>query len=225
MIGIVLAAGLGTRLRPLTYLVPKPLVPVNGRAMIDYVLEWLRANNVGRIVVVGGYMGDVLRRYLSEYWPEAEYVHSRRLLGTAGQLHYVAHLVDQTAVVVNTDVLTNLDLAPVVEHHKQVGAEVTVVARWVETEVRFGVLEVEGDRLLAWREKPRIRHLVATGIYIMEPHVVRSLGEEYLDMNQLLPRLSNVRVHVARDAEFYDVGTMEDLGKVPQNFSPTPLKP
>ena len=225
MIGVVLAAGLGTRLRPLTFLVPKPLVPVHNRAMIDYVVEWLRANGVRRIVVVGGYMGDVLRRYLAEYWPDVEYVQSRRLLGTAGQLFYASHLVDETAVVVNTDVVTNLDLGPVAKLHRETGADMTIVARVVRSRLRFGVLELDGTRLVRWVEKPEVSHVVATGIYLVEPRVIRRLGEEYVDMDALANSLSNVHVYVAREAEFYDLGTLEDLGTVPLGFDVTRLRP
>ncbi len=206
-----MAAGLGTRLRPLTFVVPKPLVTVGTTPIIDIVIRWLRLNGVGDIVVVGGYMQDVLERYLRSAHPDVAFVRSRRLLGTAGQLHYVRDLVDGDVVVANCDVLTNLDLSAPLDLHRSANADLTVVARKERHVVRFGVLEMDGTRLVRWREKPTFDVVTSVGIYVMRSDVVRGIGEEHLDMDALANSLPNVHVYVASDATFLDVGTLDDL--------------
>lgn len=215
MKAFLLAAGLGTRLRPLTYFAPKPLVAVAGKAIIDHSIAWLRGNGIRDIYVVGYYMQDVLRSYLKERHPDVVFVPSRKLLGTAGQLYYAKeHLDDEPALVAPGDVLTDLRVDEVAEFHKAESALLTIVGHEVETSLRFGVLDVEGGKLAGWREKPRFKHVVSTGIYVVESIALRSLEERYLDFNDfaqsLMPR---VAVYVS-NARFYDVGTLEDLAKV-----------
>lgn len=214
MKGIVLAAGLGTRLRPLTFLVPKPLVAVGTTPIIDLVVRWLRANNVDEVLIVGGYLFEILERYIREtYGDDIILIRSPKLLGTAGQLYYArGYVKEEDVVVVNCDVLTNLDLSYPYKLHREVGPDMTVVGRRELVELRFGVLEHDQNgRLLNWVEKPRKELTVSSGVYILRGEVVNSLKEEFLDMNQLALRLPEVYVYTAKEAVFLDVGTLEDL--------------
>jgi len=209
---VILAAGLGTRLRPLTFFIPKPLAFINSKPLISHVIEWLRLNGVREIAVVGFYMQVLLERFLSERHPDVVFFKSRKLLGTAGQLYYAKEWVDGDVAVVNTDVLTNLDLKYPLELHKRESALLTIVGQRYKASLRFGVLEVENAVLRAWREKPSFEYITSTGIYIISAEAVKKLGEEFLDMNtfaaSLMPR---VAVYIAREAYFHDVGTLEDL--------------
>jgi len=220
---VVLAAGLGTRLRPLTYFVPKALASVGGKPLVDYVLEWLRLNGVKDVAVVGYYLQDVLARYLAERHPNVVFVRSRRLLGTAGQLYYAMEWIGgDDAVVVNTDVLTNLELGAPLSLHKSSGAKLTIVAYRLRQQMRFGALHVEGERLATWREKPVSEYVTAAGIYIISGV---KLGEEYLDMDaQAQSLVPHVAVYVAKKAQFVDVGALEDLRKAAA-LPLSPLKP
>lgn len=214
MKAVILAAGLGTRLRPITFFVPKPLVAVRGIPLISRIIEWLRLNGVREIAVVGYYMQDILERYLSEFYPDIAFFKSRKLLGTAGQLYYAKEWAEGDVAVANTDVLTNLDLTAPLQLHKQTGALLTVVGQSHRTALRFGVLEMEGAMLKAWREKPTFEYITSTGIYIASEEVLKNLEERYLDMNELASSLlPRVAVYVAKEAVFHDVGTLDDLLK------------
>lgn len=225
MKAVILAAGLGTRLRPLTFLVPKALVTIGTKPLVDYVIEWLRLNGVRDIAIVGYHMQDVLERYLSQFHPDVVFFKSRKLLGTAGQLYYTKEWADGDVVVVNTDVLTNLDLKKPAELHKSRGALLTIVGQIHKVSLRFGVLEVDGGMLKSWKEKPSFEYITSTGVYIISDKVIKKLGEEYLDMDALAKSLiPNVAVYVAKEAFFYDVGTLEDLAKI-QEVRLESLKP
>lgn len=217
MRAFLLAAGLGTRLRPLTYFVPKPLVVVGGKPIIDHVIAWLKANGIGEIYVVGHYMQDLLRSYLKERHPDVVFVPSKKLLGTAGQLYYAKEYFDDGPMLVApSDVLTNLDVGEVLRFHEGAPALLTIVGQEVEASLRFGVLDVKDGRLAAWREKPKFKHVVSTGIYLVEGLVLQSLEERYLDFNDFAQSLAPyVAVYVSK-AKFYDVGALEDLAKVRQ---------
>ncbi|MEZ0248806.1 MAG: nucleotidyltransferase family protein [Thermoproteus sp.] len=211
MKAFLLAAGLGTRLRPLTYFAPKPLANIGDKTILDYAVEWLRSNGA-EIYVVGFYMQDVLRRYVAEFHPEVVFVPSRKLLGTAGQLYYAKEYIsDEPVLAAPSDVLTDLKIAPVLEAHVKASAKLTIVGQEVEASLRFGVLETTGGRLAAWREKPKFKYVVSTGIYVVEGSVVRRLEEKYLDFNHFAESLMPDVVVYPSNAKFYDIGTLEDL--------------
>lgn len=214
MRAVVLAAGLGTRLRPLTFFLPKPLVSVAGKPIIDYVIQWLRRNRVSEIAVVGYYMQDVLERYITQFYPDVAFFKSRRLLGTAGQLYYVKEWARGDVAVVNADVLTDLDLSFPLRLHQSGDFLLTVVGQKLSHQLRFGILEDDGGVLKTWREKPRFDYVTSAGVYIVREEVFTKLKEEYLDMDVLARSLMpKVGLYVAKEAVFYDVGTLEDLEK------------
>ncbi len=215
MKAVILAAGLGTRLRPLTFAVPKALVYLRGKPLINYVIDWLKSNGVSEVAVVGHYMQRLLEIYLAEFYPEVAFFKSPKLLGTAGQLYYAREWIDGDVVVVNVDVLTNLDLRHPLSLHTSTGAMLTLVAARQAAPLRFGVLDVERETLRNWREKPVFDYLVFTGVSVVSREALGGLREEFLDMNTFAKSLSRVSVYVAREASFYDVGTLEDLAKAP----------
>lgn len=218
MKAFLLAAGLGTRLRPLTFFVPKPLVLVGEATIIDHAIRWLRAQGA-EIYVVGFYLQELLREYLREHHPDVVFIPSRKLLGTAGQLYYAKeYLGDEPVLVAPSDVITNLNVGQVLEFHKSSSYKLTIVGQIVETTVRFGVLEVEDNKLKEWKEKPKLVNIVSTGIYIVEGAEVRRLEERYLDFNDFaVSLLPNVAVFLP-NAVFYDVGTLDDLKVVSQSY-------
>lgn len=217
MKAVLLAAGLGTRLRPITFFIPKPLALVGGRPIVDYALAWLKRNKIDEVYAVGYYMQDLLRSYLSEHHPDVVFVRSRALLGTAGQLYYVRdHVAEgEDVLVAPGDVITDMSLEGLLRAHEEGGAKLTIAAREVEAGLRFGVLDVESGKLVKWREKPRFKHLVSTGIYVVDGGEVLKLKEEYLDFNDFAERLiPHVAVYKA-EADVHDVGTLDDLYTTP----------
>ncbi|MEM4510837.1 MAG: NDP-sugar synthase [Pyrobaculum sp.] len=223
MRAVVLAAGLGTRLRPLTFFIPKPLAIVVDRPLIDYVLEWLRRNKVDEIAVVGHYMQQVLEKYLEEFHPDVVFFKSRKLLGTAGQLYYAKDWVKGDVFLINSDVLTNLDLSHPARLHVERGFQLTIISHRFRQNLRFGVLEEEGGLLKTWREKPSFEYITSTGIYVVNEEIISKLREEYLDMDKLAT-LYRTGLYVAKEAVFYDVGTLQDLKSV-KSVELSDLKP
>ncbi|MFB6491132.1 MAG: NDP-sugar synthase [Thermoproteus sp. AZ2] len=215
MKAFLLAAGLGTRLRPITFFAPKPLALVGGKPIIDYAIGWLKRNGVGEIYVIGYYMQGLLSSYLAERHPDVVFIPSRALLGTAGQLYYARDYVadGEDVIVAPGDVVTDMRLSGLIKSHVESGARLTIAAREVEAGLRFGVLEAEGGRLTRWREKPRQKYMVSTGIYVVDGGEVKRLKEEYLDFNDFATSLiPHVFVYLV-NAEIFDVGTLEDLNK------------
>jgi NDP-sugar pyrophosphorylase family protein len=145
---VVLAGGRGTRLAPYTSVLPKPLIPIGERAILEIVVEQLEAHGVRNIIFCVGYLSHLIRSVFDNRangHVNITYVHEREALGTAGPLRLVDDL-DETFIVMNGDVLTTLDYRALVRHHRQAVNAVTIAIREQTIELDYGVLHVENGR-------------------------------------------------------------------------------
>lgn len=182
MKAVVLVGGEGTRLRPLTYATPKPLLPIVNQAHIERQLAWLARHGVDDVVLSMGYLPDAFHRHFKHdrsgndifgdialrYAIEAE------PLGTAGAIRYAAEGIDERFVVCNGDVLTELDLAELVRFHDECGAEATISLTEVDDPSAFGVVPTRADgQVIAFVEKPppgkAPSNWINAGTYVLEP--------------------------------------------------------
>lgn len=180
MKAVVLAGGFGTRLRPLTDTVPKPLLPVAGRPCIDYVLHSLVGAGVHQIIVATSYMSDHVMKRIGDglaYDASILYSFEAEPRGTAGAVKILEAFLDDTFVVASGDVLADVHLAKLTETHGAREALATMALTRVEDPSGFGVVEVDdADRVVRFQEKPRpeeaFSNLINAGIYILEPEVL-----------------------------------------------------
>ncbi len=223
MDAIVLVGGEGTRLRPLTYDIPKQMLPVVDRPMIEHVVAFLAGFGVDRVVLSLGYRYDT---FVKAY-PERKLAGARlafaveqTLLDTAGAVRFAARHtgVEGTCLVLNADVLTDFDLDSLVALHRERGAEATIQLAPVEDPSRFGVVPVDGDgRVTAFIEKPP-RDLAPTnyvnaGCYVLEPSVIARIpeGRRVSIERETFPQLaaSGTLYALASEAYWLDTGTPE----------------
>lgn len=184
----MLVGGEGTRLRPLTYSTPKQMLPVAGKPVIERVVEHLAAHGVDEVVLSLGYRPDA---FLAAY-PDGHCAGVRMVyavepspLDTAGAIAFAARaagITDETFVVVNGDVLTEIDVSALVSFHRRSGAEGTIALTPVEDPSRFGVVPVEADgRVKAFIEKPAPgtapTNMINAGIYVLQPSVLERVEE------------------------------------------------
>jgi len=198
---MVLAAGRGERLRPLTDTLPKPMIPVAGKPLIFYTLTYLKNCGIEEVVVNLHHLGDMIQEYVGDgrQWGlRVFYSRERKLLGTGGGIQKAAqHLLEDTFVVINADILVELDLYDVLRFHGENHAAVTMVLRRDPEAERYGVIETDGFGLvrqvlgkLAVGSGPWNR-LMFTGVHILEPDVFSHMEDQedafsiidvYLDM-------------------------------------------
>ncbi len=222
---VVLAGGFATRLRPLTLTKPKPLLPVLDKPLLDWILEGLRRSGASRVVLAVRYMADKIRE---RYGPgfegvELVFVEEDRPLGDAGPLRLVDQAVglNETFMVVNGDIFTNLDFGEVFQYHKRVGGLATVVLTEVEDPSRYGVAVVDEEmRVTRFVEKPRREEapsrLVNAGVYVFEPEVLKYIPERREPVKlakHVLPRL----VEEGQLYGFVFRGLWRDIG-VPRDY-------
>lgn len=212
----VLAGGLGTRLRPYTTVLPKPLVPVGDRPILELIFEWLVHHGADRADVCIGHLGELIQTYFTQaktipagldvYWQwESE------RLGTAGALRLVPDL-DETLVVVNGDVLTDLDPAPMLEYHRARAAALTIATHQTEVQTDLGVIEHRDGTVTGYREKPVLEYSASMGVYVYEPRALAALPDGPCQFPELVLRLLERGERVVAfetEATWHHIGTFE----------------
>lgn len=218
MQAIILAGGLGRRLRPYTDVIPKPLLPLDGMPILDIILCQLAGSGVDRVTLALYYRAEQIRAHVgdgSQHGLRVDYSVADRLLGTAGPLGLVERPTEP-CLVLNADLLTNLDLAEVMDHHRRQGAAATLVLFSYQTNVPFGVIDVDAaGAVAAFREKPNVVSSINAGIYVLEPMVWDKIPPHvHLDMNDLIERAlakgRTIATYLHR-GEWLDVGTVESF--------------
>lgn len=191
---VLMAGGEGRRLLPLTKDVPKPLLKVGDRPILETILDRFIECGFQRFFISVNYLAEQVEAYFgdgSERGVQISYLREDRKLGTAGALHLLPERPQQPFFVMNGDILTNIDFAQVLEFHLQHRAAATMCVREHLTQVPYGVVDVESYRLLGIVEKPVTRHFVNAGIYVLDPEaldVIPPDGQSH-DMPQVFQSL------------------------------------
>jgi len=211
---VVLAGGEGTRLRPYTMILPKPLLPITDMPILEILVRQLAQSGFTRIAIASGYLAGLLQAYFDDgrRWNVSiDYTIEEEPLGTAGPLALIDGL-DDPFIVTNGDVLTDLDYREFMSFHQERGAIASVATYERDVQVSLGVLEVDehGD-VLSYTEKPKFSYLASMGIYAMQPEVLRFVPNgEHLDLPDLVRTLI---VEGERVASYRFSGYWRDLGQ------------
>lgn len=225
MRAVILAGGKGIRLAPLTEVIPKPLVPINGKPIMEIVIRQLKRHGFERITLAVGYMADLIQAYFGDgakFGVKIDYSFETTPLGTAGPLALLDDLQD-TFLMMNADVLTDLDYRHLLAFHRSQGGIATIGAFEKEVKIDLGVIVADGDyRIVDYREKPSASFLVSMGIYVFEPQVLSYIRKNiYLDF----PDLIKLLIHDKQQVKYYhfkgswlDIGRHDDYAKANEEF-------
>jgi NDP-sugar pyrophosphorylase family protein len=222
---VVLAGGRGTRLRPYTVVLPKPLMPIGDWPILEVLVRQLARNGVSRITLAVNHQANLIKAFFGtgEAWNvRIDYSLESEPLSTIAPLRLIDGL-PETFLLINGDVLSDLDLGTLCAYHHDTGACFTIAAsRRVET-IDYGVLEIEGSRLSAFREKPKVERLVSMGIYVVSRSVLNHVpphGPFGFDdlMHALLAAGSPVSV-LPYDGYWRDIGRPDDYMQAIDEFA------
>ncbi|MBN8939924.1 MAG: NDP-sugar synthase [Rhizobiales bacterium] len=220
MKAVIQCGGKGTRLRPYTSVLPKPLMPIGSRPVLELLLKWLRRNGIREVFVTTGYLGHLIRSFCGdgEQWNmKITYTQEVEPLGTIGPLSLLRDQLDSPFLVLNGDVLTDLSLNQFVGCHREHGGLVTIATATRSIKMDFGVIEEDGGKVMRFREKPALPHLVSMGLYCMDPRVFEFIptGVPYGFDDLMFQMLEDgTPVHVFKhDGVWLDIGRVEDFHK------------
>jgi NDP-sugar pyrophosphorylase family protein len=227
---VILAGGLGMRLRPYTTILPKPLVPIGDRPILEHIIRRLHASGVRVVELCVGHLGELIQVYFSQsdslpddlelrwHWEDEP-------LGTAGALRLVPDLAG-TFIAMNGDVLTTLDYAELVRFHESYGAALTVATHAKRVDIDLGVIEADGGRIVGYREKPRLDYQVSMGIYVYDDRALAHLpAEGPCQFPELVQKLLDAGEEVAgyrSEAEWFDIGTPDEHQRAVEAFESSP---
>ena len=220
MQALILAGGEGTRLRPLTSTVPKPVVPLVDRPFIAFMLDWLRGHGVDDVIMSCGFLASGVRNVLGDggaYGVRLRYVEEPQPLGTGGALKFAESLLDERFLMLNGDVLTDLDVSAQLALHEARGARATLALTPVEDPSAYGLVRTRDDGgVTGFVEKPSPNqvdtHNISAGIYVLERSVLELLAPDVPASieRDVFPRLVGDGLYAyVGDGYWLDIGTPE----------------
>ena len=232
MSAVLLAGGRGTRLAPYTTVLPKPLMPVGEKAVLEILVDQLRGVGITDFVFCVGHLAHLIRTLFDSQPRDdvtIDYLHENEPLGTAGPLRRLPRPA-QTFLVMNGDVLTTLDFRDLVSHHRERGNLLTIACKARPVQIEYGILSVARSgrnrgRVVGYQEKPRFDLTVSMGIYVLEPEVLDYVPEGYFDFPDLVVRLLDERLPVGGylyDGLWFDIGRREDYEEAVAAWAPAP---
>ena len=175
MKAVILAGGLGTRLQPYTTFVPKPMLPLGEKPLLEHLIEWLRKNGVKSIVLCVSYLRKTIEDYFEDgerFGVSIEYAVATKPLATAGQLKTAEKFIDDSFVCVYGDSIFDFNLRNMINQHKKKKSFITMSLYEYKTKLSYGVIETtKNGKVTSWNEKPEIKANINIGCYVMQPGV------------------------------------------------------
>ncbi len=225
MKAVVLAGGKGTRLRPYTTVLPKPLMPIGDMPILEIMLRQMKQAGVSEVYLTVGHLAEILRAFFKDgqqFGLKINYSYEEKPLGTAGPLSLLDGLGD-TFLVTNGDVLTTLNLADLVSYHRTSGAMASIAMQARQVKVDLGVLKFDDQyQLTGYIEKPTYDFHVSMGIYVFEPEVLSLIPHnDYLDFPDLVLKLIEKGEKVVGypfDGYWQDLGRPDDYEQALADF-------
>ncbi len=216
---VIMAGGFGSRLRPLTEDMPKPMLPVGGRPLMEVLLEQLRDSGIRNVSVTTHFKPEKISNYFGDgkkFGVDLNYINEEHPLGTGGALGLLAK-PSEPLLVINGDVLTQVDFRAMYAFHREYKADLTLAVRQYDFEVPYGVIKSEGVFVKAIQEKPRFNFFVNAGIYLLQPDVYEYIpsGKRFnmTDLIQWLMDAGRVVVNFPVREYWLDIGQHADYAK------------
>jgi NDP-sugar pyrophosphorylase family protein len=224
MQAVILAGGKGRRLRPYTTILPKPMMPIGEKPILGIIIEKLAESGITDIVITVGYLSGIIQAYFGDgkrFGVNIRYFTETEPLGTAGCLSLIDGL-EERFIVMNGDILTDLKFKDLIEYHAKMGNSVTICSYKKEIELTLGVLDLAGETVRDYLEKPKYTFDISMGIYAMNRKAVEHVPKnQYFDFPTLIKRLISVKEPISVykfEGEWFDIGREEDYRAVLGKF-------
>ena len=215
---VIMAGGFGTRLRPLTHVIPKPLIPFGEKTMLEEIFERFGIYGCTEFHISVNYKSDLIKYYInSQKLPyNISYFEEDKPMGTAGSLSLLKNKIKSTFFVSNCDILIDQDYSEILEYHKKNKNEITIVAALKHFPIAYGTIETGKDGLLQdLIEKPELTFKINSGMYILEPHLIDEIpNKKFFHITHLIEQIKirggRVGVFPISEKSWIDIGNLED---------------
>ncbi len=227
MLGIILAAGAGMRLRPYTSLLPKPMLPIKNKPLLEYLIVWLKKNDIHSIILCVSYMHETIKKYFEDgnkFGVDIKYVTSKKPLLTAGQLGTAKKFIHDKFLCMYSDVICNFNLQNMITQHNRKNSFSTIAIHKHKLNFDYGVINTtKTGRVTSWIEKPIITKNINIGCMIFEKDVFDFIPdnkpcEMNIVISNLLSNHKRIDSFVVRN-KFYDVGNIKQYRYISKIFN------
>ena len=225
MKAVILAGGLGSRLRPFTQIIPKPLLPIGEKSVLEIQIEHLKKHGFNEIFLATNYKSEYIENFFgdgSRFGIKLNISKEDKPLGTAGPITLLKNELTDPFLMMNGDILTLLDYKNFYDFAVKTGADLTISVKEYITPFQFGNIEFEGDYVTYIKEKPQIRMNVLAGIYIFRPEIFRLIPDNtFFGMDLLIDKMLNEKIPVAKYQiyEYWlDIGQVDDYEKAQEIY-------
>ncbi len=221
MKAVILAGGLGTRLQPYTTFIPKPMLPLGEKPLLEHLIEWVKKNGVKEIVLCVSYLRKTIEDYFEDgrrFGVKIEYAVSSKPLATAGQLKTAEKFIDDTFVCIYGDSIFSFNLKNMISEHKKKKSFITMSLYEYKTNIKYGVIDTKNNgRVSTWSEKPEMKAKINMGCYIMQPDVLTFIPKNKpYGMDDVIKKAISKRKNVnsvLTKKGFIDIGDKETYEK------------
>jgi mannose-1-phosphate guanylyltransferase len=220
---LILAGGAGTRMRPLTYVIPKALLPVGGKPLIERTIEYLKSYGISDFVICVAYLKKQIISTIgdgSTLDVSIKYAETDLPMGTAGQLKSAEHLLQGRFLAMNGDIVTSLNISNLIANHENAKCIGTIALKKFEVKIPYGYITLDkNSAILRFDEKPTLSFMANAGIYMFEPRLLESIPERKITSLEtevfpsLISRGETLNSHY-ENAYWADVGSMTDFERV-----------
>ena len=215
---VIMAGGKGTRLKPITNIIPKPLIPIGDKTILELIIERFIKVGSNEFHLSVNYKAEMIENYMKEIKPtfNINYFYEDKPLGTAGSLHLIKHKINKTFFVSNCDILIDQDYTEIYRYHKENKNKITLVSALKHYSMPYGILDVAEDGILnELKEKPDLTYQVNAGLYILEPEILAFVPEEEIfhitDLIQLVKdKGERVGVFPVSEKSLSDIGEWKE---------------
>lgn len=218
---VIMAGGFGTRLKPITYVLPKPLIPIGEKTILENIFDRFSKHGCNTFFISVNYKAELIEFYLrNQNLPYSiSYFKEDKPMGTAGSLSLLKDIINETFFVSNCDILIDQDYSEILEYHKTNKNEITIVAALKHYPIPYGTIETsDNGQLVSLHEKPELTFKINSGMYILEPHVLNHIPENhFFHITHLIDNIQknggNVGVFPVSEKSWKDIGEWEEYLK------------
>lgn len=193
---VIMAGGKGTRLKPFSNILPKPLFPLGEKTIVETIMDKFHDAGCDRFFFSVNYKADFIRSYFDQIEDSnyaIEYFRETKPLGTAGSLHLIKKQIQETFFVSNCDIVIDTDYSEIVDYHREHGNEITMVVSLKHIKIPYGTVETgEGGQVTSLVEKPELTYMINAGLYLLEPHLLNEIPEgDFYHITDLIEAIRN----------------------------------
>lgn len=222
---VIMAGGKGTRLDPFTRILPKPLIPIGDKTILEIIIEKFTEYGLNHFFISVNHKANIIKSYFEDIKPEykIKYLYEEKPLGTVGALKQLEEFSDREIILTNCDIIIEADYSDLLKHHKEQNNDITIVASLKHYNIPYGICEIEnGGQLVNIKEKPEYDLLVNTGMYILNHKVLKFIPQnEFFHITNLIDKLKSthqIGVYPISENAWVDIGEWSEYKKALDNL-------